>query len=77
MDETEADFVAQRMQTSRTSIKKAMIPLSPSLEDEAASLKRFFQLVYLIVEQLLDAPLPDDKGMEKVVAYYTAFLPKK
>jgi len=39
-------------------------------QDYYAAQKEFFGLVYRLIEPLLDAPLPDDVGMESIMKYY-------
>ena len=49
---------------------------SQSAQDYYAARKELFERVYRLVEPLLDAPLPDDKGMESIMRYY-GFFPEE
>jgi hypothetical protein len=84
-----AVMIASQIVMNRGPIREAMDPLLCSYtgndasddlvqieRDYYAAQKQFFGLVYRLVEPLLDAPLPDDKGMESLGRYY-GFSPEE
>ena len=79
-----AVMIASQIVLSRNGIREAMDQFywndenddPVQIEDYEAVKKELFGLVYRLVVPLLDAPLPDDKGMESIMRYY-GFSPKE
>ena len=83
-----AAMIASQIVLNRNGIREAMDQFSCSyigndesddpaqIEDYEAVKKELFGLVYRLIEPLLDAPLPDDKGMESIMRYY-GFFPEE